>query len=143
MEYRIETLEQERVLGILRESDRGFEPPLSTVVELEQYSAKLASNAHFATAYSDGGKLAGVIAFYLNDSLNQIYIPYVFVYEQYRNRSVASGLIDFIIRSNRGYTSVALEVVKTNDAALRLYRKLNFQVVEDREHTFLMRLAVL
>ena len=56
---------------------------------------------------------------------------------------MASGLIDFIIRSNRGYTSVALEVVKTNDAALRLYRKLNFQVVEDREHTFLMRLAVL
>lgn len=142
MNCRIETLEQSRVLGILRESDRQFEPPLSWVVELEPYSAKLAQKAHFATAYVDDN-LAGVIAFYLNDTLNQIYIPYVFVYEQYRNRSVASGLIDFIIRSNRGYTSVALEVVKTNDAALRLYRKLNFQVVEDREHTFLMRLAVL
>lgn len=142
MNCRIETLEQSRVLGILRESDRQFEPSLSWVVELEPYSAKLAQKAHFATAYFDDN-LAGVIAFYLNDTLNQIYIPYVFVYEQYRNRSVASGLIDFIIRSNRGYTSVALEVVKTNDAALKLYRKLNFQIVEDREHTFLMRLAVL
>lgn len=142
MNCRIETLEQSRVLGILRESDRGFEPPLSTVVELEQYSAKLASRAHFATAYSDGGKLAGVIAFYLNDTLNQIYIPYVFVFEQFRGHGVASGLIDYIIRSNSGYSSVALEVVKTNTAALNMYRKLRFEIADEREHTFLMCLTL-
>lgn len=142
MRFCIERLEQERVLGILKETDGLFDPPFSAAVDLEQYSAKLASKAYFGLAYSDGGGLAGVVAFYLNDAVKQIYTPFVCVYLQFRHQHVASSLMDYIIKSNKGYTSMALEVLKTNTAALALYNRMNFKVVEEREHNYLLRLDI-
>jgi ribosomal protein S18 acetylase RimI-like enzyme len=138
MEFRIENLDQSRVLQILSETDALFDPPLSSVVKLDEYSVKLSSKAHFALAHQ-AGRLAGVIAFYLNDDASQIYMPYVVVYPQFRNQHVATDLLEYVIRSNPGYATVALEVVKTNTAALNLYKKLSFEVIEDRDHTYLMR----
>ena len=138
MEYRIENLEQGRVLQILLETDSLFDPPLSTVVRLDEYSVKLSSNAHFALAHQ-AGSLAGVIAFYLNDEARQIYVPYVVVFPQFRKQHVSTDLMEYVIRNNSSYTSVALEVVKSNSAALDMYKKLDFEVIEDRDHTYLMR----
>lgn len=137
MELKIEKLDQTEVLEILKTSDCQFSPPLSTVVELEAYSLKLSSKAFFSIA-TEGSDTCGVVAYYLNDSINQIYIPYVFVYEPFRNRHLATRLIEYIIQSNKKYTSVALEVVKTNQAALNLYRNMHFEIKENREHTYLM-----
>ena len=138
MEFRIERLEQDRVLRILSDSDTLFDPPFSNAVRLDEYSVKLSSKALFATA-TDGADLAGVIAFYLNDEARQIYVPYVVVFPQFRKKHVATDLMEFVIRNNSSYTSVALEVVKSNSAALDLYKKLDFEVIEDRVHTYLMR----
>lgn len=108
------------------------------MTQIDSYSRKLSENAYFAIAEEDNQN-AGIIAYYLNEKDRQIYVPYVFVYKPYRNKHLATELMEFVISQNLGYKTIALEVIKSNDAAIKLYNRLNFKLKENRADTYLMQ----
>lgn len=138
IEFKIKDLKTNEVRDILEETYQQFTPPLLPDNQVVSYSEKLATNAYFAVAEVDN-KNAGIIAYYLNKSESQIYVPYVFVYEPYRKRHLATQLMEYVISQNIGYKTIALEVIKTNKAAFSLYSKCNFNIKDTRADTYLMQ----
>lgn len=138
MNFEIKKLEQPAVLEILTDNDLIFTPPHSTVVDLHEYSQKLATHAYFNFCYVND-TLAGVIAFYKNEDTKQIYIPYLLTRTEFQGKGVASAMLKHIDQTFHGhYTTIALEVNKTNLPAFRLYSKMNFIINEDRGNKYLM-----
>lgn len=61
------------------------------------------------------------------------------LYPEYRNKGIGCHLLSSLLKTLRenGYDSVSLSVDKTN-YAVRMYRKLGFETIADREHDLLM-----
>lgn len=72
--------------------------------------------------YYLNNELIGIIDFSL--IYDRIELNYIFVKEDYRNKGVASKMMDFIISYN---LSITLEVDETNISALKLYEKYGFK----------------
>ncbi len=62
------------------------------------------------------------------------------VLENFRRKGIATALLEkiFIKLAEKNFKRVSLSVQKENLAAVELYRKLNFEVVEERGEEFLM-----
>lgn len=112
-------------------------PPLSNSINVYEYSWKLAMHAEFVLC-NDDDIIAGVTAFYRNEVLKQIYIPYLHVKPEYRRKSVAFNMIEYLSSQVNDYDTMALEVVKTNVPAYNLYLKQHFKIIEDRGQKYLM-----
>lgn len=137
--FNIEKLSKEQVYNILNKFDDNFNPQFSLDVDFEEYSSKLSNNAFFAIC-KVGEDIAGVVAFYLNSDLFQIYIPYVCVDTKYRKRGIAYQLICLIKeRYGLNFRFIALEVDKINVQAKSLYERLGFSVLEDRGRKWYMK----
>ena len=63
------------------------------------------------------------------------YINMLAAYPGYRNRGVGTRLMDMVDRlaAEAGCTTVSVEVFEQNEGALRLYRRLGYRVVEQRD----------
>ncbi len=61
------------------------------------------------------------------------------VQEKYRNRGIGTALMEglFVELKEKGYKKISLSVSKTN-RAVRLYRKLGFELFKEQENDFLM-----
>lgn len=59
-------------------------------------------------------------------------IEYIYVFDKYRNKKIASRLFDEMIK-DIGNISISLEVKVTNDPAIKFYKKNNFKIVATRE----------
>lgn len=68
------------------------------------------------------------------DGESRAYVFSFRVREQWRNRGLGSHLMGFIEDDlrKRGYQYVTLNVAKENQGALRLYKRLSYQVIESR-----------
>jgi ribosomal protein S18 acetylase RimI-like enzyme len=55
-------------------------------------------------------------------------IEFVAVHSAFRNRGIASGLINYAISKN-SYKEYVLEVADTNESAVKLYTKLGFKEI--------------
>lgn len=67
-----------------------------------------------------------------NDIYDTIDIVNVFVYEKFRNKGVATSLLNYLIKNNLDKKNITLEVSTLNDIAIKLYKKLGFRVVAIR-----------
>ncbi len=81
-------------------------------------------------------KINGEIVGYIgaHNILGEVYITNVAVFPEYRNRGVATALIKYLVKSSLSENGdfVTLEVRKSNDAAIALYKKLGFNLVGER-----------
>lgn len=59
-------------------------------------------------------------------------INYIYVIEQYRNKGIASKLLEYIINNN-DFLNITLEVNINNINAIKLYEKYNFKTVSIRK----------
>lgn len=59
-------------------------------------------------------------------------INYIYVIEQYRNKGIASKLLEYII-DNNDFLNITLEVNINNINAIKLYEKYNFKTVSIRK----------
>lgn len=137
MQFEIRQLNCESVASILIATDKEFAPPLSQIVDIQQYAAKLAKYAKWATCFIDD-EFVGGVAFYENQRENQLYVSYVCVLPHCRKQGIGKSLFDFIVRHTNGFNSIALEVNKKNIKAYSFYIKYGFSVAEDRDDKFLM-----
>jgi len=63
------------------------------------------------------------------------YINMIATYPQYRSMSVGTKLMSIVDRlaSNAGCTLSSIEVFDQNDGALRLYQRLGYKIIENRQ----------
>ena len=81
--------------------------------------------------YELGKQKYGFIAF--SKYYERLEIDYIFVKEEYRKMGIGSKLLEFIINENSDIENITLEVKINNEAAIKLYKKMNFEIVATRE----------
>lgn len=140
---KIQRFTHKEVLQILLDTSTQFQPPLSKNVELVNWSAKLAECAQFVTCRTQDNKIACIAAFYRNEALKQLYIPYIVTYAGYRRKGLARKVIVHLSDIYYpAFKSIALEVRKDNIPAYRFYTTLGFEPCESRGHKDLMVLRL-
>lgn len=119
--------------------DDNYFPPLSSRVNLQEYATKIFNKALRVEAW-DGDFLVAIIACYLNHDNKTSYITDVSVNNTYAGKGVASSLLEKLEQEliNAGIKNIQLEVNKDNNKALELYKKFNFEIIEDRNSFVLM-----
>ncbi len=79
--------------------------------------------------YEHADEIQGFIS--INNLVNEVEIIDIAVLKKYQNNSVGSKLIDFIISNIN--VDIFLEVNVNNKAAIKLYEKYNFKIINTRE----------
>lgn len=82
----------------------------------------------------------GFTAFYKNKELKQIYVTLICVDKRFQGQGIGGKMLMTLATSfkSEGFNTIALEVVKANDAAYHFYKKYGFIELEDRGKKFLM-----
>jgi ribosomal protein S18 acetylase RimI-like enzyme len=120
------------VLELMVKLDKYFVPPLSSRVNLEDYANKLDQYASMVLAFSESGKLVGMIAFYNNNQSDKIaYITYLGVLPAFQGNGIANYLLKDCIWKckDKGMNFILVETWENNDNVIHLYKKKGFKLV--------------
>lgn len=127
----------EHLFEFLKKVDRDFPTPLSERVDLHEYASKLADAATISAIF-DANQIIGVVALYCNDPNHEYsYIPLVAVLPEMRGRKLSKSLMASAISIAKENGFKTLGIHTENPAALHLYLKLGFRVIEDSERKYL------
>lgn len=131
-------LKHEEILFFLKKFDSCFDPPFSDFVNIDDYAIKLFNNACFVVAESSND-IVGVLVYYKNQLQNEIYIPYLVVDLKFQSLSIGRHMLEELaLRIESSYSTIALEVMKTNTRAITFYQSNAFVNVVDRGDKILM-----
>lgn len=114
-------------------------------ITIESHASKVFQHAQLIEAWYNN-ILIGLIAVYMNDDINKTaYITHVYVYPAYRSKGIANKLLQKCIElvQKKNYIAIGLEVDKNNLSALRLYKRHNFSISEEKESNYLMHLKII
>ena len=122
----------------MQKADKLFTPPMSEEIDLKAYSEKLYTYASFVVC-CEGNDVKGFTAFYKNMSERQLYVTLIVVDNQFQCQGIGGKMLSVLESlKSKGFETIALEVVKTNNTAYRFYKKHGFIEQEDRGEKFLM-----
>ena len=80
--------------------------------------------------YEENDKVVGFIEFANNVGYIDIYT--IAVDENFKRHGIATKLIDYV-KENYNYETITLEVRSKNDAAIKMYQKNGFEVINTRK----------
>lgn len=132
------------LLSNLRACDKDFVPPLSERVNLEEYSNKLYENAITFEAWIFD-RLIGMVAAYFNNLKSATgFITNVCVEAKYKGHNIASNLMLKCINYSKEnhFKDIILEVNENNQAAINLYKKFNFKIIDNKGEDIKMCLEI-
>jgi ribosomal protein S18 acetylase RimI-like enzyme len=89
------------------------------------------------------GQVLGFIFFYCNaPDKESSFITLIATAESSRGKGIGFALVSYVLNlaRERGFSRCALEVGKSNTAALNLYKKIGFNFQEDRGEKILMNI---
>ncbi len=125
----------------------GVEPPPKSIVnrpELQVYISEFGTSKHDISLVADvNGQIVGAVWVrimndygHIDDETPSFAIS---VYKEYRGKGIGTALMKemLAILKERGYEQASLSVQKAN-FAVKMYRKLGFQIVGENEEEFLM-----
>lgn len=138
LNWLIMKVNQAQLLNLLVSVDNDFSPPLSSNVDLVEYSGKLVKSSKiFSKVITD--ELAGFCAVYYNTE--QAYLPMLAVSMKFRGKNLAKTLLDEAIcfLKLHQHQSLLLEVYKNNLGAISLYKKLGFKEVDCSEKSLFLK----
>ncbi len=121
-------------------SEIGIEIPLP----IDEYVTKIYENATIIP-YFGQSSLNGFISYYNNDPAKlNAFLTMLFVADHYQGNGIGKLLLNTSIADlkRKGFVNYSLEVLKTNQKAIDLYRKFGFEVQEDRGKLWLMSMAL-
>lgn len=126
MEFNIGTLPFDEVRTFLIETDKEFQTPLSSKLNIEEYAFKLAHHSEFSYCH-DESEIVGMISCYMNRP-PYAYISNVCVRSNYRNRGIFKQLFNNLVDTlkTRGFTTIRLEVSDDNVIARKAYANMGF-----------------
>ena len=142
--YTINSSTKAELLSFLTAIDNLYVPPLRNYQSLELYSIKLFSKATLFEAYMEN-VLVALIAVYLNDlSKKEGFITLVGVLPQYQKQGIASELLKKSINYAQqiGMNKIQLNVQKTNNLAISLYKKYGFTIIAETPQDYVMSLML-
>jgi len=116
----------------LLRADSYFEPPLSSRVDIHDYSKKLNDKAVRFEAWISAD-LVGLVAIYCNQFKDsKAFVSSVSVLPESQGQGIASHLMRQCINHLEigGFYHLGLEVDKRNLSALSLYRRLGFTTLQ-------------
>ena len=121
----------------LKRCDNLFEPNLSSYVDLDKYSIKLAKLA-VRYEFFEKTSLIGLIAVYQN--LSDVYISNFSIEKNYLGKGLSKILMDaFILDSTvENLKRVSLEVNKENKRAINFYTKNGFGVEQKKNDLIIL-----
>ena len=129
IDYHLNKADVNSIEKHLLSCDSFFEPPLSSYINIQEYSKKLFCKAINFEAWSED-RLIGLISVYLNDIKSKVaYISNVSFDLGYHNRGIASALLSKAIAYSveKGFQSIKLDVFERNTIAINLYLKMGFK----------------
>lgn len=118
----------QKIEEFLISADKLFPIPLSQKQNLKAFAQKLAEKATICTACEDG-KIVSMVAGYTDNVVDGLaYISIVASLPNTQGKGYASSLIKEFIRICKQKTidAVHLYTTKTNDVAIKMYKKLGF-----------------
>ncbi len=134
----------EAICNHLIACNKDFIPPLEEKVNIAEYSMKISEKSiTFEAWHSDF--LIGLVAAYFNDyTLQNAHITSVSVIRSYTGKGVAARLLKNCIDYARenSFKNIYLEVKRSNHPAINLYKKIGFDVYEDKDIMTLMKLVI-
>ena len=141
MQIRQSRLSYKEVYNILQKGDLDFNPPLSSVLDIDKYAQKLSEFANFLLL-EDKEQIYGCIAYYLNEEGRFVYISHYWIDAGIQRQGYGERMLQEL-RSlyKERYQEVRLEVAKKNPA-LFFYLREGFSMVEDRIDKFLVSLSL-
>lgn len=128
--YLLNKASEAEIAAHLWECDACFVAPLSTRVDIGDYSRKIASKSMRFEAWSDG-TLVGLVAAYCNDHEGGTgHITSVSVLKAWTRKGIAGRLVSQFVEHAKlsGMRNISLEVASADAPAIRLYEKLGFAV---------------
>lgn len=142
LEFREGRATEQEIFEFLNKCDSSFMPPLSSRVNIQEYSKKIFENAVNFEAW-DKGSLIGLISSYYNDQRGETgFISNVCVMPQYQGLGVANELLSLCLSYGRlaKFKMLRLEVALANNKAQNFYKKAGFVVTETTDKTQQMEL---
>ncbi len=87
-------------------------------------------------AYYDNDVPVGYLVY--EDLYDRVEIDYIYVIEEYRNKKIASSMLENLIKriNEKGYINITLEVSTQNTYAIKLYEKYGFKTVSIRKNYY-------
>ena len=139
LRFCVDTCDRATIQAHLLECDDQFKPPLSERVNMRDYSRKIRAKGLTFEAWR-GATLVGLAAVYLDGTERSGYITSVSVLPRYNRARIATTLMTQLMTHafKSGIQEIALEVGRTNAAAIGLYGKFGFRAVEARGNFVLM-----
>lgn len=134
---------QDEILKIVNEENQ-CQCGLFLNIDKDEYFEKLSSKAELLV-HLGTKEVLGFVYFYCNaPDKNSSYISLIATQKAARSQGIGSGLLDYVlaISRNRNFSYCSLEVSKSNISAQRFYKKKGFEIIEEREERFLMRLLI-
>ena len=84
------------------------------------------------------GKMVGTLR--LVENQDEIFLALIEIHPDYQNRGLGSTIIqDILTEARRRSAPVLLHVLKANEDARRLYERLGFEIIEEREERYVMK----
>jgi ribosomal-protein-alanine N-acetyltransferase len=120
--------------------DPQFSPLLSKRVDIREYSTKIREKASTFEAW-ERDTLIGLVAAYMNIPEHRCFITNVSVVTDFTGKGVAARLMTACLEHAKAaeVTSILLEVSPDSRPAIQLYKKIGFQVVENRRDVLIMQ----
>jgi ribosomal protein S18 acetylase RimI-like enzyme len=142
--YKKNTANEAELYEHLLLCDEYFFPRLSSRVHLHDYSRKLVSSAINFEAWQNN-LLVGLVAVYVNSPDKQTaFVTNVSVLPTFVGQGIAMELmqqcIDYV--QAQQYKELALEVSNGNQLAIRLYRKVGFSDMSEKDGYIAMHLSL-
>ncbi len=134
--FQLKTLTQNdesSICAYLHEIDSIFPVPMSSRMNIEEYTKKLLKYG-VVIAAEDDGKIVGICMGYANDeAYGRAYLGTLGVSERYRSLGVGSELIDamLVFARNRKMKYIGLHAHRDNLGAIRFYQRKGFVLSED------------
>jgi ribosomal protein S18 acetylase RimI-like enzyme len=105
----------------------------------KEIAAKFSQHGIVLVAQDVGGNPCGFAAFYANDTVNfQAYLSMIGVKRNIQHSGIGTQLISAVERyaAQNKMTSIKLEVNKENLSAIRFYKRRNYLIAGETDHSF-------
>ena len=123
-------IEKEKFFDFIKKINYDFPIPVSEKVDLNEYCEKLWEKAELVAEVQDE-EIRGLVAGYMNDLENgSAYISLVGISRDFRNQGLGKKLVHqfVLLCREKQIRSVNLYTHKTNQAAIKMYEGLGFEI---------------
>ena len=124
------------IVKFFRKIDNDFLPPLSSKINIVDWSKKIIDKAVNILAYVEKNnnlEIIGVISFYCNDHLKfYSYIPFIGIIKEYRSKGIASILFNMCWEhlKEKDFKLVGIETWE-GIKSFSIYKKIGFKEIDN------------